>query len=143
MSMHLAKGLSTSSTKKHKIKMTKKKELDLALYNLQRKKAGLPKLTTMAAPKYDMSKTAKEYKPNRNLENARPGALDYQKCTSIPDTVAMAPVTSIMDPRSLAKETEGVRNAILDKSRRIAPAYNKGAHQYITNDTDPTTIGRK
>ena len=143
MSMHLAKGLSTTSTKKRKAKPTKKKELDLALYNLQRKKAGLPKLTTMAAPKYDMSKPFKEYKPDRRLEHARPGSQDYQKCASVKETVAMAPVTSIMDPRNLAKESKEVRDAILDKSRRIAPAYNKSAYQYITPETDLKTIGRK
>jgi hypothetical protein len=29
------------------------------------------------------------------------------------------------------------------KKTRVAPAYNKGATQYITEGTDPTTLGRK
>jgi hypothetical protein len=29
------------------------------------------------------------------------------------------------------------------KKTRIAPAFNKGANQYITEGTDPTTLGRK
>lgn len=29
------------------------------------------------------------------------------------------------------------------KSKRIAPLYNKGAYQYITEETDLTTIARK
>jgi hypothetical protein len=29
------------------------------------------------------------------------------------------------------------------KKTRVAPAYNKGAIQYLTEGTDPTTIGRK
>lgn len=29
------------------------------------------------------------------------------------------------------------------KKTRVAPAYNKGATQYITDGADPTTLGRK
>ena len=29
------------------------------------------------------------------------------------------------------------------KKKKVAPAYNKGAVQYLTEGTDPTTIGRK
>lgn len=29
------------------------------------------------------------------------------------------------------------------KSKKIAPLYNKGAYQYITDDEDLTTIGKK
>lgn len=29
------------------------------------------------------------------------------------------------------------------KKTRVAPAFNKGAVQYLTDGTDPTTIGRK
>jgi hypothetical protein len=32
---------------------------------------------------------------------------------------------------------------IAKKRKRIAPLYNKGAAQYITDETDPKTIGRK
>jgi hypothetical protein len=32
---------------------------------------------------------------------------------------------------------------IAKKIKRIAPLYNKGAAQYITDETDPKTIGRK
>jgi hypothetical protein len=48
-----------------------------------------------------------------------------------------------MDPISLAKESPEVRAAIIAKSMRIAPAYNKGAAQYLSDETDPKTIGRK
>lgn len=50
---------------------------------------------------------------------------------------------SVMDPESLQNETEEVREKILEKSRRISPVYNKGALQYITEDTDLKTLGRK
>ena len=52
-------------------------------------------------------------------------------------------VNSVMDPMSLAKESKETRAAIIAKSKRIAIAYNKGAAQYISDDTDPKTIGRK
>ena len=48
---------------------------------------------------------------------------------------------SVMDAVSLAKEPEHVREAIIAKSKRIAIAYNKGAYQYVTDGTDPKTIG--
>ena len=60
--------------------------------------------------------------------------------TSIADTGSSA---SIMDPRSLAMESKIVRDEIIAKSKRVAIAYNKGGYQYITDDTDAKTIGRK
>lgn len=50
---------------------------------------------------------------------------------------------SVMEPMNLAKESDEVREAIIAKSKRIAIAYNKGAYQYVTDDTDAKTIGKK
>ncbi len=52
-------------------------------------------------------------------------------------------VRSVMDPIALAKESPETRSAIISKSKRIAPAYNKGAAQYLSDEIDPKTIGRK
>jgi len=44
------------------------------------------------------------------------------------------------------KDSEEKLNTIREierKAKRVAPAYNKGAIQYITDETDPTTLGRK
>lgn len=60
-----------------------------------------------------------------------------------PTNMSPALVHSIMDPKRLAKETPEIRAAIIAKSHRIAPAYNKGAAQYITDETDLTDLGRK
>ncbi len=49
--------------------------------------------------------------------------LGYQTCLECGDSVA---------------HTEAVK-----KSKRIAPLFNKGAYQYITDDEDLTTIGKK
>jgi hypothetical protein len=51
--------------------------------------------------------------------------------------------TSVMDPANLAREAPEVQEAIVAKSMRLAPAYNKGAVQYITDGEDLTTLGRK
>lgn len=49
--------------------------------------------------------------------------------------------TSIMDPFNLRKETEATQEAIIAKSKRIASLYNKGGIQYMTEQTDLTTLG--
>ena len=41
------------------------------------------------------------------------------------------------------EETVATIKEIERKKTRVAPAYNKGAVQYLTDDTDPATIGRK
>jgi hypothetical protein len=51
--------------------------------------------------------------------------------------------TGVMDAAQLAKETPEVREAIIAKSKRLAPAYNKGAVQYVTDGAEIETLGRK
>jgi hypothetical protein len=46
-----------------------------------------------------------------------------------------------MDPVALAKESPETQAAIIAKSKRIAIAYNKGAYQYVTDETDPKSLG--
>lgn len=48
---------------------------------------------------------------------------------------------SIMD--NLKNETPEIQEAIIAKSKQIAPAFSKGAYQYITPGTDLTDIGKK
>lgn len=50
---------------------------------------------------------------------------------------------SVMDPVTLAKESPATQAAIIAKSKRIAIAYNKGAYQYVTDETDPTGLGSR
>jgi hypothetical protein len=42
-----------------------------------------------------------------------------------------------------AEESAATVKAIEDKAKRIAPAFNKGAVQYITDETDAKYLGRK
>jgi hypothetical protein len=41
------------------------------------------------------------------------------------------------------EESAATIKEIERKKTRVAPAYNKGAVQYLTEGTDPATIGRK
>jgi len=50
---------------------------------------------------------------------------------------------SMTDPMSLAKESKETQDAILAKSKRLAPLYSKGAVQYITDDENIKQLGRK
>ena len=50
---------------------------------------------------------------------------------------------SVMDAAQLAKEAPEVREAIIAKSKRLAPAYNKGAYQYVCDEAEIQTLGRK
>jgi hypothetical protein len=42
-----------------------------------------------------------------------------------------------------AEESAATVKAIEEKSKRLAPAFNKGAVQYITDETDAKHLGRK
>lgn len=50
---------------------------------------------------------------------------------------------SVMEAVLRGSETGAAAAGILDKAKRIAPLFNKGGHQFITEGADPTTIGRK
>lgn len=43
----------------------------------------------------------------------------------------------------LDEETPEIKKAILDKASRLAPAYSKGAYQYISPGTELSDIGKK
>jgi hypothetical protein len=44
---------------------------------------------------------------------------------------------------NIHKEAPHVQKAILDKASRVMPLYNKGGLQYMTDGTDPKTVGTK
>jgi hypothetical protein len=87
----------------------------------------------------------KPSKPSGSLVQNKPYRRGYEETLAIPSVDSGKPsvlgVKSIMDPFNLQKESEEVREAIIAKSKRVAIAYNKGGYQYLTDDTDPTTLG--
>lgn len=119
-----------------KSRMTKSQRENLSRYNEWRNQNGLPRVNSLRAEAYKGS--FMEYKPKMTT---------YRKTSHIKsvetDTVAVCARTSIMDPINLNREPEHVREAILNKSKRIAQMYNKGGYQYITDDVDVKTIGTR
>jgi len=100
-------------------------------------------------PVYQKLDVAKLAKSNTNkIPNysycPRAGADQYRDIKSHTTSTQFVPaVKSMMNPVTLAQESEETRNEIIAKSKRIAIAYSKGAYQYITDDADAKTIGRK
>ena len=75
---------------------------------------------------------------------SRVGAEVAQTVPSLVTTTQFIPHrTGMMDPTKLSKESPEVQEAIIAKSKRLAPAFNKGAVQYITDDAEIQTLGRK
>lgn len=70
-------------------------------------------------------------------------ARESQKYPSAGMRSGIAASTSIMDPHNLQRESADVREAVISKSQRVAPAYNKGGYQYLTDETDLTSVGKK
>ena len=62
---------------------------------------------------------------------------------SVAQTGYIAVRRSKTDLHYLEKETPEVREAIIAKSKRLAPAYSKGSYQYISDEAEIKTLGRK
>jgi hypothetical protein len=78
---------------------------------------------------------------NRALRPGSDVALSLQ--SRVTSTQFLPVRNSVMDAAQLAKEAPEVRAAIIAKSKRLAPAYSKGAVQYVTDDADIQSLGRK
>ncbi|MDC3266424.1 hypothetical protein OAU13_00695 [bacterium] len=102
------------------------------------------KLRGVVAKKFDTSKyTDKKsvYVPTYSGRPPRPGSEAVMQAGSLETNACFTSRVSMTDAAVLAKEPEHIREAIIAKSKRIAIAYNKGAYQYVTDGTDPKTIG--
>lgn len=102
------------------------------------------KVRGVVATKFNAKKymdTKSTYTPSYIGRPPRPDSEAIMQAKSLVTSVCNTARNSVMDPASLAKEPEHVREAIIAKSKRIAIAYNKGAYQYVTDETDPKTIG--
>lgn len=80
------------------------------------------------------------------LVRAKPASLDAPSTPSIPssslrDMIAPCPKKDIFE--RTRNESDEVKAAIRAKAARTAPAYNKGALQYIGDGDDLKTLGRK
>jgi hypothetical protein len=87
----------------------------------------------------------KPSRPAGNLSTSktyRRGYEENKKIVSVDAGVSGAlPVKNIMDPLNLSRMSEEDREKVIAKSKRVAIVYNKGGYQYLTDETDPTTLG--
>ena len=90
------------------------------------------------ARKLDTKKIGRTERPKMDYSHYRPGYVRHESLES--DAYFMGKA-SVMDPRELERESKEVREEIIAKSKRIAIAFNKGAYQYVTEGTDPKTLG--
>jgi hypothetical protein len=87
----------------------------------------------------------KPSRPVGNLSANKPYRRGFDDTKKIPSvdtgvTGALA-VKNIMDPLNLSRMSEEDREKVVAKSKRVSIVYNKGGYQYLTDDTDPTTLG--
>jgi hypothetical protein len=116
-------------------------------YKPRRKSKKKP--TGPVAVKLDVSRLQRlklDHSPTYNGRPLRPGADTALALKSHVTTNNVSQATarnSMMDAAQLAKEAPEVREAIIAKSKRLAPAYNKGAYQYVCDEAEIQTLGRK
>jgi hypothetical protein len=74
---------------------------------------------------------------NTRYEMDSTKTISSNTSTTVPANVR-AKLSPEMEERERIAQVEAKR-----KAKRVAPLFNKGAYQFITDDTDPKTIGRK
>ena len=154
--MSLAHPALNNTGRSKKKKLTQKQQDALAIRwterNAERKKAGLPKesfdeflnfvygksvnTNTKVKPlsaKYSLSTQCSRINQSAQIVSEETKIVGPEACT----------VRSIMDPRVLATERPEVREAILAKSHRLMPLYNKGPYQFVTDGEDVSTLGAR
>lgn len=162
MTMHLmSPAYNSCNTKKTKSKFTKTRIAQLQKewrnHNKWLKQRHLDKITfeqyleecvgqggfskTETMIKQGKSHKMKTYQPAVSYSRSR--IQDNRKYHSKDTGQGVAGNRSIMDPHNLSKESAETQQAIINKSKRIAVAYNKGGYQYVTDGADLASLGRK
>jgi len=132
MSMHLVGPYLTTTKYSSKKKKSNSKKLAAATdkHNAWLEKQGLTP---------NQVKLKKEFVGNVRI-NIKPD-LTTRNPYQLSNSVGNGFKKGIME--NLHKEAPEVQKEILDKAKRTAPAYSKGAYQYITPGADLTDIGKK
>ena len=102
------------------------------------------KVRGVIATKFDASKYVDKkstYVSTYSGRPPRPESEAVMQVKSLQTNACFTARQSMTEAASLAKEPKHIQEAIIAKSKRIAIAYNKGAYQYVTDETDPKTIG--
>lgn len=115
----------------------------MMIYTRVKTKYKKKKKNSVLAKRFDVN----EFRNSIKHRNYVPGynfSIENEKIPSRVTQTKFVPArTGVMDPVNLMSEPEHIRNEIIAKSKRLAPAYNKGAIQYITDGEDLTTFSRK
>jgi hypothetical protein len=149
MSMHLVRGMTSNRTTKRR---NPPSEAKLKVWRGEWKKhCKVFRENRLRPPTFDeFVERVYGYVPERPVEVAKKpdpvleeSRRHREKYRSMEGETYVPYERTVMDPRSLEAEDEQTRKAILAKSRRIAPAYNKGAASYVTDGMDTQELGRK
>lgn len=150
MTMHLIKGLSDSGSRKPPKQLTEKQKSELKPKwkerNQMLKKMHLPVQTFEEFLDYIQGKPLKVKPKKTTLLSGSDPQDKYYTVSKESGTQGFEPCVmkrNVLDPRVLANEKPEVRDAILAKSRRTMPLYNKGSYQYVTDGEDVTTLGSR
>lgn len=73
---------------------------------------------------------------------ANDGRNDHLSIVSVTEKLATTNKTQVKYKGDMERREREAQKEIERKKKRIAPAYNKGAYQYITDETNPTDLGK-
>jgi len=121
--------------------MTKVQQARLREYNRQRASQGLPPVDTLATPKRTTSSTTNklpDYTWRTKMDRTRD--IPSLDTGSGKDATARS---SMMEVALSGKEAPDVASEIIRKGKCLAPAYNKGAVQYVGSIDQAQDAGRK
>lgn len=138
------------NTHNHKNKQPKinfsKYEKDWIAFNKNNKKIKVDAITLEQYVAYVYGKPL----PTKKITSSKLTIPTYQIAERNPNDISSVSQTGYIavrrsktDQHYLEKQTPEVRDAIVAKSKRLAPAYNKGSYQYISDEAEIKTLGRK
>lgn len=89
-------------------------------------------------------KKPSEYVPKSNWRMEEDTTLKIKSLDTIDSFTLVVDKTRMHQNDAVMNAREEIAQRLLAaKKNRIAPAYNKGAYQYITDGTDPKELGKK
>lgn len=128
MSMHLVGPYLTTSRYNGKTKLNAKQRRALEEHEAWLKKQGIGSKT----------KTEKRVASPHEIPDYRAGS---RGAVPLGNNIGNGYQTGVMV--NLHKESPATQKEILAKAKRLAPAYSKGAYQYITPGSDVVDLGKK
>lgn len=122
--------------------MTKQKRLLLDEYNKQRRELGMEPVDSLRTPKSEKTKF-KTPRPCYDHSWRRPGSTHKIPSHQGPVDSGGTARHSIMESVLRGQESPEVAAEIIRKSKCLAPAYSKGAYQFVGSKDQAQDAGRK